>query len=102
MVTIDAARAIGRADSLGSLEVGKQADIAIAIVGFDHPHLTPSPNPVFGLVHTAQGFEVDTVICDGDVVMQDRQIRSFDEPVDSVLSRAERMAADLVDRVGYA
>ena len=100
MITIDAARAIGRADSLGSLEVGKQADIAI--VDFDHPHLTPSPNPVFGLVHAAQGFEVDTVICDGDVVMQDRQIRSFDEPVDSVLSRAERMAADLVDRVGYA
>jgi len=59
MVTIDAARAIGRADSLGSLEVGKQADIAIAIVDFDHPHLTPSPNPVFGLVHTAQGFEAE-------------------------------------------
>ena len=99
MVTIDAAEAIGRVDSLGSLEVGKQADIAI--VDFDHPHLTPSPDPVFSLVHAAQGFEVDTVVCNGDIVMQDRQIQSFDESLDSILSRVTKTAADLVDRVGY-
>jgi len=99
MITIDAARAIGRGESLGSLAVGKQADIAI--VDMDHPHLTPAPDPVFALVHAAQGFEVETVVCAGEVVMRDRDIRSFDEPVDDVLARASATAADLVSRTGY-
>ena len=99
MLTIEAAAAIGRADDLGSLEVGKQADIAV--VDLDHPHLTPCSDPVFTLVHAAQGFEVDTVVCAGDVVMEDREIRSFDEPVDEVLARASRASADLVERTGF-
>ncbi|MDS0261118.1 amidohydrolase [Haloarcula sp. S1CR25-12] len=99
MITIDAARAIGRGESLGSLAVGKQADIAI--VDMDHPHLTPAPDPVFALVHAAQGFEVETVVCAGEVVMRDRDIRSFDESVDDVLARASATAADLVSRTGY-
>jgi atrazine chlorohydrolase/5-methylthioadenosine/S-adenosylhomocysteine deaminase len=99
MITIEAARAIGRADSLGSLEPGKQADLAL--VDLDHPHLTPCSDPVFTLVHAAQGFEVDTVVCAGDVVMADREIESFDVDVDDVLERATATAADLVERTGY-
>jgi len=99
MLTIDAAAAIGRRDSLGSIEPGKQADIAI--VDLDHPHLTPCPDPVFALVHNAQGFEVETVLCAGAVVMADREILSFDESVDDILADAERTAADIVERVGY-
>lgn len=99
MLTIDAARAIGRGDELGSLEPGKQADLAI--VDLDHPHLTPCPDPVFALVHAAQGFEVDTVVCAGSVVMADREIQSFDVELDDLLSRATTAAADLVERVGY-
>jgi atrazine chlorohydrolase/5-methylthioadenosine/S-adenosylhomocysteine deaminase len=99
MLTIDAAAAIGRRDSLGSIEVGKQADIAI--VDLDHPHLTPAPDPVFTLVHNAQGFEVETVICAGDTVVRNREIRSFDESVDEILSRASRAAGDLLARTGF-
>jgi len=99
MVTVDAAAAIGRQEHLGSLETGKLADIAI--VDLDYPHLTPCSDPVFALVHAAQGFEVDTVICDGNVVMEDREITSFEVSVESVLSRATRTAADLVERTGF-
>jgi atrazine chlorohydrolase/5-methylthioadenosine/S-adenosylhomocysteine deaminase len=99
MITIEAARAIGRGDSLGSLEAGKQADLAI--VDLDHPHLTPCSDPVFTLVHAAQGFEVETVCCAGEVVMDDRQIETFDHDLDSVLSRASATAADLAERTGY-
>jgi len=99
MLTIDAAAAIGRADDLGSLEPGKQADVAV--VGLDHPHLTPCPDPVFALVHAAQGFEVETLVCAGDVVMRDREIRSFEADLDGILSRASRTAADVVDRTGF-
>jgi len=99
MLTIDAAAAIGRRDSLGSIEPGKQADIAV--VDLDHPHLTPSPDPVFTLVHNAQGFEVETVLCAGDIVMRDREIRSFDAPVSELLADASAAAADLVERTGF-
>ena len=99
MITIDAASAIGRRDSLGSIEAGKQADIAI--VDLDHPHLTPSPDPIFALVHNAQGFEVETVICAGTVVMENREIRSFEDSVDEILSAASRTASELVARTGF-
>jgi atrazine chlorohydrolase/5-methylthioadenosine/S-adenosylhomocysteine deaminase len=99
MLTIEAARAIGRGDSLGSLEAGKQADIAV--VDLDHPHLTPCSDPVFTLVHAAQGFEVETVVCAGEVVMSNREIQSFEEDLDSVLPRASETATDLVERTGF-
>jgi atrazine chlorohydrolase/5-methylthioadenosine/S-adenosylhomocysteine deaminase len=99
MVTIDAANAIGRADSLGSLEVGKQADIAI--VDLDHPHLTPCSDPVFALVDAAQGFEVDTLVCAGDVIMRDRDVLSFAEETDQILSRATHTAEKIAEQTGY-
>jgi atrazine chlorohydrolase/5-methylthioadenosine/S-adenosylhomocysteine deaminase len=98
MITIEAARAIGRGDSLGSLEPGKQADLAV--VDMDHPHLTPSPDPVFTLVHNAQGFEVETVVCAGELVMDEREVQAFGD-LDDVLSRASETAADLAERTGY-
>lgn len=99
MITIEAAHAIGRADDLGSLEPGKQADLAI--VDLDHPHLTPCSDPVFTLVHAAQGFEVETLVCAGDIVMRDREIESFDVDVGDVLTRASETAADIAERTGY-
>jgi atrazine chlorohydrolase/5-methylthioadenosine/S-adenosylhomocysteine deaminase len=99
MLTISAAEAINREDSLGSLESGKQADIVI--VDLDHPHLTPCPDPIHTLVHAVQGMEIDTVICAGNVIMSDREIQSFDKDINSFLSEAAGTAADLVGRVGY-
>jgi atrazine chlorohydrolase/5-methylthioadenosine/S-adenosylhomocysteine deaminase len=98
MITIEAAKAIGRGNELGSIAPGKQADIAI--VDLDYPHLTPCPDPVFGLVHAAQGHEVKTVICAGTVVMEDQEIHSFDEPVEAILSSADDRSTALVSRVG--
>lgn len=99
MLTIEAARAMGRGADLGSLEVGKQADIAV--VDMSHPHLTPSSDPVFTLVHAAQGFEVETVVCAGEVLMRDREIQTLEEPLDGLLSRASETAADIAARTGY-
>ncbi len=99
MVTTDAAAAIGRADEVGSLEVGKEADIVV--VDLDHPHLTPCPDPVSALVYNAQGFEVDTVICQGNIVMEEREVRSFDNTAGEILDDANETAAEIVERVGY-
>jgi len=100
MLTVDAAQAIGREDDLGSLEVGKQADVAI--VDLDHPHLTPAPDPVSTLVYNVQGFEIDTLLCAGEVVMADREICSFDESLSTITARAAETASAVLDRAGIS
>lgn len=69
MVTIEAARAIRKENELGSLEPGKLADLVL--LDLDRPYFTPMSNVVSALVYQAQGTEVDTVICDGNVVVED-------------------------------
>jgi cytosine/adenosine deaminase-related metal-dependent hydrolase len=96
MVTRDAAEAIGRADDLGSLEPGKQADLAV--IDLDRPHLTPAPDPVHALVYGLQGGEVETVLCAGEVVMEGRELPTLTDPLPELLSTAERTAADVVRR----
>jgi len=96
MVTRDAAAAIGRDDDLGSLEPGTQADLAV--IDLDRPHLTPAPDPVHALVYGLQGNEVETVLCAGEVLMDDRELCTLDEPLPNLLSTAERTAADIVQR----
>ena len=54
------ARAIGMGHEIGSLEVGKKADIAI--IDMRKPHLMPMWMPVHRLVHQVLGSDVDTVI----------------------------------------
>jgi atrazine chlorohydrolase/5-methylthioadenosine/S-adenosylhomocysteine deaminase len=98
MITIEAARAIGRGNELGSIVAGKQADITI--VDLDYPHLTPCPDPVFGLIHAARGHEVETVICAGTIVMEEREIHAFDDTLEAILSSANTRSKALVSRVG--
>ena len=68
MVTIDAARALGWEDEIGSLEAGKKADIIV--INMRQPHLMPNFMPVHRLVYEAVGNDVETVIVDGRVVME--------------------------------
>jgi len=69
MATIDAARAIGRGDDLGSLESGKLADL-IAL-DLDRPHLTPYSDVASALVYQARGSEIATVVCNGQLVVEE-------------------------------
>lgn len=96
MVTRDAAQAIGRGDELGSLEPGTQADLVV--IDLDRPHLTPTPDPIHTLVYGLQGGEVETVLCAGEVVMDNRELLTLKEPLSELLSTAERTAADIVRR----
>lgn len=96
MITIDAARTLGLADQIGSLEVGKKADLVV--VDMRAPHLTPDWQPVHRLIAQGVGSDVETVMVDGRIVMEDRQIRSVDEAL--ALSEGNRIARDLVARAG--
>lgn len=98
MATIDGARAIGMEDEIGSIEVGKKADVVI--MAFDNPHVTPVFNPVSALVYAALGNEPETVLIDGAVVMRDRVVMTVDEA--QVRQRAQKAAEALAERAGIA
>ena len=76
MATMDGARVLGLEDQIGSLAVGKRADIII--VNLQKPHLTPLYNPFSHLVYAASGADVRTSIIDGKIVMKDRRILTMD------------------------
>jgi 5-methylthioadenosine/S-adenosylhomocysteine deaminase len=77
MATIGGARAVGLEGEIGSIEVGKKADIAV--VDYDNAWMTPIHHPVSALVYSALGHEVVTVLIDGRVVMRDGVVASVDE-----------------------
>ena len=53
---------------IGSLEVGKKADVVL--LDLRRPHLYPLNMPVFRLIYFANGNDVDTVIVDGRIALQ--------------------------------
>jgi 5-methylthioadenosine/S-adenosylhomocysteine deaminase len=77
MATLGAAKALGRDHDLGSLMVGKKADVVL--LDFRRAHLTPAFNPIGTLVHTGHGRDVATVIVDGRVVVEGGRATLVDE-----------------------
>jgi 5-methylthioadenosine/S-adenosylhomocysteine deaminase len=76
MATNHAARALGLEQLIGSLEVGKKADLII--IDTDKPHLTPMYSPVSHLVYAAMGSDVSTAIINGTVVMENGVLQTMD------------------------
>lgn len=70
MATIEGAAAIGMADRIGSVEVGKIADLIVVDMGAAHLH--PQQSTASVLVYQANGTEARTTVVDGTVVMRDR------------------------------
>ena len=96
MATIDAARALGMDDDIGSLEKGKKADIVL--VDLAKPHLYPFNMPVFRLVCFANGADVDTVIVDGRILLSGGKPKSV--KTEKVLDAAQRETEAMLDRAG--
>lgn len=96
MITIDAAKALGWDDEIGSLEPGKQADIAV--MNLWQPHLVPNIMPVHRVICEAVGHDFETVIVAGRVLMEGRRVLSVNE--DEVLSEGEAEARRLIERAG--
>ncbi len=75
MATIWGAKALGLDEHVGSIEVGKRADIII--VNTTKPHLTPMYNPYSHIVYAASGADVSVVIVDGKVLMTNRHLATM-------------------------
>ena len=96
MATIEGARALGLDRLIGSIEVGKRADLVV--VSMASARQTPVYDPVSHLVYASRGDDVRTVMVNGRVLMRDRKLLTLDEP--SVLSEARKIAETVRAAVG--
>jgi 5-methylthioadenosine/S-adenosylhomocysteine deaminase len=96
MSTIDGARALGLEASIGSLEAGKRADLAV--LDMSNLCLTPVHAAVSSLVYSQRGDEVDRVYVDGRLVVDGGALTTVDQ--EEVRSHSSAAAAGLAARAG--
>ena len=94
MATINGARCALWDKEIGSIEAGKKADITIFNTRL--PQWQPLYNPVSNLVYSATGSSVDTVLCDGKILMEGRQLKSINE--DEIYSAVDRLAPGILKK----
>jgi Cytosine deaminase and related metal-dependent hydrolases len=99
MSTINAAKALGIADRLGSIEAGKLADVVII-----RPAVRPTPlnsGSAYGyLVNSVNGKDVDTVIVNGEVLLKGGKFVKIN--IEEINKKAEKMVADYWRRLENA
>lgn len=98
MATIKAARVLDMDESVGSLELGKEADIIL--LRRDQTHLVPDAMLVNNLVYSGVSNRADTVIVGGRVVMEDGHSTVVDE--EEVRARVREAQATLLAEAGLA
>jgi 5-methylthioadenosine/S-adenosylhomocysteine deaminase len=94
LATIDGARALGVEREIGSIEVGKRADIIL--VNGNVPNMIPVQGKdtiISDLVYSVSSANVETTIVDGNVLMENRKIRSL--KMDEILTRAQEIALQM-------
>jgi len=90
LITSQGAQAFGL--ECGAIEVGKWADIAL--IDLNHPQLSPHFHLDSDLIYAANGSCIDTLICDGKVLMQGHRVEGEEE----IVARAREVAFDLIKR----
>ncbi|MBN1683315.1 amidohydrolase family protein [Candidatus Bathyarchaeota archaeon] len=96
IATIEGAQTIGLGDQVGSIEIGKKADVIL--IDLKYPHLTPivsKPvrNVAPNLVYYARGDEVETVICNGKIIVDDHKCLTMAE--EEVMENAQKAAEEV-------
>ena len=87
IATENGAKALGLEGVTGKIAKGYKADLAI--LRLDTPSMVPRNNVLSSLTYSANGSEVDTVIIDGDIVMEGREFKSLD--VEKIYAEAEKI-----------
>ena len=77
MATIEGAKVLGLDNEIGTIEVGKKADIIC--INRNKTHLYPENDICSNLVYSANGADVDTVIVDGKILMKNRRLIDINE-----------------------
>jgi 5-methylthioadenosine/S-adenosylhomocysteine deaminase len=97
MATLGGAKALGLESEIGSLELGKKADVSI--IRMDRLHANPFSDVISALVYSTQPADVQTVIIDGKLVMKDRRLLTLDETATVDTARSESLK--LIQRANF-
>jgi len=88
MATANGATVLGMGNLVGTIEVGKKADICI--IDMNKPHLTPLYDEYSHLAYAVSGADVETVLINGKIVMRNRHLTTIDE--NDVMEQVRRIA----------
>jgi 5-methylthioadenosine/S-adenosylhomocysteine deaminase len=91
MATINGAKALGIEKEVGTIEVGKKADIVL--IDMDKIHLTPYNDAVSSIAYSVQASDVDTVIINGKIVMEKCEIKTID------IEKAKYEVSKIIERI---
>ncbi len=91
MVTSWGASLLGLEKEIGTIEVGKKADIIV--VDLKSPHLVPLYNPLSAIVYSASGADVKDVIVNGRILLKDRTFLTLDP--DEIMERVTDFAKEI-------
>lgn len=91
--TINGAKALGLENEIGSLEIGKSADVVL--VDLNTAHLTPCHDPISQLVYAANGSDVTTTIVNGDLLYHENHVLTVNEQ--EVINEARKQAKILTN-----
>jgi cytosine/adenosine deaminase-related metal-dependent hydrolase len=93
MATGNGARALGLDDAIGSVEVGKRADLILVDTG--RAHVTPAPDPFSAIVYGARPDDVRLTMVDGELLVRNGAAVRMDEEAIAAEARAEARALAL-------
>ena len=91
LATIGGAKVLGLEDKIGSIELGKRADIIL--IDLNDTTMVPNHNPISNLVYSATGACVDTTIVNGKVLMENRVLKTIDEK--KVIEKVKEFASKI-------
>ncbi|HBF88618.1 MAG TPA: S-adenosylhomocysteine deaminase [Bacteroidales bacterium] len=89
--TLGSAKVLGMEDKIGSIDVGKKADLII--IDLHRPHLTPMYNLYSQIVFAMKGSDVETVIVNGRIIMKENKLLTIDE--DKVIAEVNEFAKEI-------
>jgi cytosine/adenosine deaminase-related metal-dependent hydrolase len=96
MATRNGARALGLESDIGSIQVGKRADLIL--IDVRQPHTRPSPDPYSTIVYAARPDDVRLTMVDGEVLSLNGALEHLDQA--AIVAEADREAGGLAARAG--
>ena len=96
MATIKGAETLGLSEEIGSIEVGKKADIIL--IDTNAANMTPDSSSLSSnVIYSANGSNVDTTICDGKILMENKKLTELDE--NEIYAKARQAIKELKEAI---
>jgi len=92
MATINGAKLLGLEDRIGSIEIGKEADLILVDTkeNLDNITMIPNLNELSNLVYNTSGRNVVTTIIKGNILMENRHIKNIN--VNNIINKCKQIA----------